>query len=149
MGQRPGINSTLQSLRWPMPFRLLGGQAFRVFLPLLLKPGVASQVQGFDGMGAVAGDHLGSLEAVEIDGSLFDADTADADADALAEASEGFREFALTQCDGVISHACLEEYARKEITQPTSPLSVLFASRVRGRRCGSGCGHIKKTSRLP
>ena len=90
---------------------------------------------------------VGIFKAVEIDGRLFDVDTADADA--LAEASERFREFALTQCDGVISHACLEEYARKEITQPTSPLSVLFASRVRGRRCGSGCGHIKKTSRLP
>jgi hypothetical protein len=89
---------------------------------------------------------LGVFKVIEINGRLFDSDVTDADA--LAAASQRFKSHVLMHCDGQISHACLEEYAGKEILQPTSPLSKLFASRVRGRRCDH-CGFITKLSRLP
>ena len=82
----------------------------------------------------------------EVNGNLYDSNVDDADA--LAEVSQRFKSHVLMHCDGMISRACLEEYAGKEISQPTSPLSKLFASRVRGRRCDH-CGHISKMSRLP
>ena len=78
---------------------------------------------------------------------LLNEDVVDS-ATTLAEANRRFKTYALSECDGMISKDCLIEYARKEMSQPTSPLSKLFASRVRGRRCDH-CGHISRGSRLP
>ena len=70
------------------------------------------------------------------------------DVDLLFDASKRFKQHALIKCDGVITSASLKAYLGQELSQPVSPLSKLFASRVRGRRCDH-CGHISKLSRLP
>lgn len=89
---------------------------------------------------------VGHYRAIEIEGRLFDGGMSDEDA--LSAASELLKQHALKECDGEISHECLQEYAEQEIAQPASPLSKLFAPRVRARKCPY-CGCLTKLSRLP
>ena len=93
------------------------------------------------------GSHTHGLFRVDGRSGLLNEDVVDS-ASTLAAASQRFKKHALIKCDGEITSTCLNEYLRKEISQPTSPLSKLFSSRVRGRRCDY-CGHIIKLSRLP
>ena len=87
---------------------------------------------------------VGQYRAIQVNDKLYDSDVVDADA--LSDVSEGFKSYVLEKNDGMISKDCLNEYLRKEMSQPASPLSKLFASRVRGRRC-KYCGHISRGSR--
>lgn len=95
----------------------------------------------------MVGEHqVGQFKAVVVNGALFDAGTTDSDA--LAALSEGFKTHTIAECGGEISHACVKEYAEQELAQPESPLSRLFATRIRSRKCPS-CGYLTKLSRLP
>ena len=90
---------------------------------------------------------LGQYKAREDEnGYLFDATLPDAEA--LSQASKHFEKHALINCEGKITHTCVEDFAQLELLEPTSPLSQLISKRIRAMKCPH-CGYLTELSRLP
>ncbi len=79
-------------------------------------------------------------------GYLFDATLPDAEV--LSQASKHFEKHALINCEGEITHSCVEDFAQLELLKPTSPLSQLISKRIRAMKCPH-CGYLTELSRLP